>query len=766
MWHSAGTMRLRLWLVLALGLVSSLVAAKGAGGPMRVAVMEFTNAAQGADLDSLGKGLQSMMTTDLAQVQSFKLVERQRLQDVQAELKLARSSDVDKNTAAKIGKLAGATHLVSGSFTVIGEKMRIDCRMFAVENGEILMAEKMEGEKNAFFELEKDLVKKIIDANGTKLAPKERADVGRIHTADFEAFRKFSQGVAAFDDKKYDQAVAALKEAESRDKDFKLAHVTLSEYEEIITKLRSQATDILTAEDQLERLKKQKARSLQSEIAQRLLAIAAKKGPAAQAERLTALHTLILGYAKNSGGRAKWYEIEEFEDRFLLDRTADSMTKSYWNEASAIWPKVPVLPSKEFWHTPTTLEGFDKDFKIAVDELTKRGADYPINRKNYLLENVRSNISEFARRLQLDAREEGKLRQKLYDMGLKLGPEEYWRHEQIEILAKYYRSILELDRSTQLFTQMTSGEKNAWRLKGLASEIETNKRLAVLLATAPADKKALLREYLSAGELSGRLGYAEKNFLLPEMANKVLYEVGRTRSAFGSSSEQILIGNHPVWPIQEAYYLGTGARSDPRRASELYYYHLEKPNQPTKYERYDALVIADGIPRRDLTAKFTLSRTPAADFWPHEVGSAVNTATAPPLGGRPDPIFLFGIRDIKCDKQRVEGGKSALNRPMRGYGLLFLADRVQLVEVNETTREGFDRKRLEYKVKEEQRVGGLGGKGAVDVSVTLDGGSLQVQVGGKSLGFKAPDDRQGFYGFAFHGEGFVQIGALALSGRK
>jgi len=765
-------MRLAICGGLALVLVSTgALAAKGTGGPMRVAVMEFTNAAQGADLDSLGKGLQSMMTTDLAQVQSFKLVERQRLQDVQAELKLARSSDVDKNTAAKIGKLAGATHLVSGSFTVIGEKMRIDCRMFTVENGDIMMAEKMEGEKSAFFELEKDLVKKIIDANGTKLAPKERADVGRIHTADFEAFRKFSQGVAAFDDKKYDQAVAALKEAESRDKDFKLAHVTLGEYEEIITKLRSQATDILTAEDQLERLKKQKARSVQAEIAQRLLAIAAKKGPASQLERLTALHTLILGYSKGSGSRAQWYEIEEFEDRFLLDRTADSMTKSYWNEAWPLWPKLPVLPAKEFWHTPTTVAGFDKDFKEAVDTLAKRGADYPINRKNYLLENVRGGIHDFARRLQLDAHEEAKLRQKLYEMGLKLGAEDYWRHEQIELLAKYYRDILDLDRSTQLFTQMSSGEKNAWRLKGLASEIETNKRIATLLAQAPADKKRLLQEFLGAGDLGWRLGFAEKKFFKPELFTKVLYEVGRTRGISGGmdTNKYVIVGNHPIWALQSAYYLGTGARTDVLRASELYYFHLNNPNSSSK-EKYDSFVIADGVPRKDLTAHFNISYTPGKDFWPsHELGASdtANTSTITTLIGnnRPVPVFLFGIRDIRCDKQKDEGGKHTLNRPMHAWGLVFQQDRVQLVEVTETVREGFDQKRLEYKVKEEQKAS-IGGAKPIDVSVSIDGGNLKVDVGGKTLGFKAPDDRQGFYGYAFRGEGFVQIGALALSGRK
>src|SRR5262245_48302373 len=87
---------------------------------MRVAVMEFTNASKDPDLEPLGKGLQSMVTTDLANVQALQVVERERLKDVQGELKLSHGQGFDKGTAARIGKLVGATHLFVGSYTVVG----------------------------------------------------------------------------------------------------------------------------------------------------------------------------------------------------------------------------------------------------------------------------------------------------------------------------------------------------------------------------------------------------------------------------------------------------------------------------------------------------------------------------------------------------------------------------------------------------------------------------------------------------------------------
>src|SRR5579862_4952663 len=134
-----------------------MLIAAPAAAETRVAVLEFTNASPQHDDDSLGVGLQSMMTTDLTAVPEIQLVERQRLHDIQSELKLGKSGQIDKATAAKIGKLAGATHLLGGSFVIVGNKMRIDSRLFAVQSGDVVFADAIEGERDAFFELEKQL---------------------------------------------------------------------------------------------------------------------------------------------------------------------------------------------------------------------------------------------------------------------------------------------------------------------------------------------------------------------------------------------------------------------------------------------------------------------------------------------------------------------------------------------------------------------------------------------------------------------------------
>ena len=97
---------------------------------MRLAVMEFDSPSSDPRLVGLGKGLQSMVTTDLAQVEKLRLIERSRIEEIKAELKLQNSKLVDTKTAVRMGKLMGASHLIAGTVTVLDQQMRLDMRLF------------------------------------------------------------------------------------------------------------------------------------------------------------------------------------------------------------------------------------------------------------------------------------------------------------------------------------------------------------------------------------------------------------------------------------------------------------------------------------------------------------------------------------------------------------------------------------------------------------------------------------------------------------
>ena len=109
-----------------------LSASDALASDVRLAVLEFADASSEEAYGDLGKGLQSMLTTDLSNVPDTDMVERARLQEILSELELGESGKVAPATAAKIGQLSGATHLVDGSYTVVGENMRLDARLVEI----------------------------------------------------------------------------------------------------------------------------------------------------------------------------------------------------------------------------------------------------------------------------------------------------------------------------------------------------------------------------------------------------------------------------------------------------------------------------------------------------------------------------------------------------------------------------------------------------------------------------------------------------------
>jgi TolB-like protein len=107
-----------------------------------IAVLPFENGGSYGkdkeDFEALRKGLAAMLISELAQNPEVRLVDRFETQRVLDEQGLAVAERVDKETAAKVGKLVGARYMVTGSFIDLYGDFRIDARMINVETGEIM----------------------------------------------------------------------------------------------------------------------------------------------------------------------------------------------------------------------------------------------------------------------------------------------------------------------------------------------------------------------------------------------------------------------------------------------------------------------------------------------------------------------------------------------------------------------------------------------------------------------------------------------------
>ncbi len=136
-----------------------------------VAVLYFDYNGNNEDLTVLRKGLAQMLIVDLAPMEHIRLVERDRLEEVLAELELARTAKIDKRSAARIGKLLGARYMVMGHYMDMKDNLYVSARVVDVQTGQILEATQANGKSDDFFQL-KDTLATSLQTILTKALPK------------------------------------------------------------------------------------------------------------------------------------------------------------------------------------------------------------------------------------------------------------------------------------------------------------------------------------------------------------------------------------------------------------------------------------------------------------------------------------------------------------------------------------------------------------------------------------------------------------------
>ncbi|HEY8258935.1 MAG TPA: CsgG/HfaB family protein [Gemmatimonadales bacterium] len=129
-----------------------------------VAVLYFTNSAlvRHQEYEPLSKGITEMLITELAGSPSLQVVERDRLQALLQEQDLVRSSQVDQETAVRLGKILGAQHLLMGGFIIDPrDNMRLDLRAVSVETSRVEYVETVSGKSEEVLGLISQLGAKV-----------------------------------------------------------------------------------------------------------------------------------------------------------------------------------------------------------------------------------------------------------------------------------------------------------------------------------------------------------------------------------------------------------------------------------------------------------------------------------------------------------------------------------------------------------------------------------------------------------------------------
>jgi tetratricopeptide (TPR) repeat protein len=183
----------------------------GAGGLARgadnrmvtVAVSEFRTQGLPPDQAWLGRGFSDAAVSRLSKGRAVRVVEREALDQLTAELKLQRSSMVDERSAVRMGRLLGARIFVFGSISALEDEVVARARIVSVERGEVLDTVESIGSRRALLTLQRDLGQKVASALAIEaaMAPESGLELGEPTIealADLERLRALTHGLPNF----------------------------------------------------------------------------------------------------------------------------------------------------------------------------------------------------------------------------------------------------------------------------------------------------------------------------------------------------------------------------------------------------------------------------------------------------------------------------------------------------------------------------------------------------------------------------------------
>lgn len=171
-----------------------------------IAVLPFENGGSYGkdkeDFDALRKGLAAMLISELAQNPGVRLVDRAETQRVLDEQGLAVAERVDRETAAKIGKLVGARYMITGSFIDLYGDFRIDARVIDVETSEILKVVRSDPklhDRRDMFRMVQSVAERAMSGTQLPQLPASVAQRGASRQVPTEALALFSRALLYHD---------------------------------------------------------------------------------------------------------------------------------------------------------------------------------------------------------------------------------------------------------------------------------------------------------------------------------------------------------------------------------------------------------------------------------------------------------------------------------------------------------------------------------------------------------------------------------------
>jgi TolB-like protein/Tfp pilus assembly protein PilF len=186
-----------------------------------IAVLAFANMSADADNEYFSDGVAEEILNALAKVDDLKVAGR-------------TSSFYFKGrneSLAAIGSTLGVAHVLEGSVRKQGDRLRISAKLLRVSDGVELWSETFDGTDGDIFALQEDIARQVATQLKVALNSGQQSRLIDVGTSDPDAYAVYLKATDVFnrrDNKRYEEAIAALEQALQRDPQFARAHSRLA----------------------------------------------------------------------------------------------------------------------------------------------------------------------------------------------------------------------------------------------------------------------------------------------------------------------------------------------------------------------------------------------------------------------------------------------------------------------------------------------------------------------------------------------------------
>ena len=294
-----------------------------------LAVMYFENIPDPEDKEHTGEMMLNLLITSLSQSQGLEVISRERLFDIQKELK-ADSKSITAEMATRVAQRAGATTMLLGSILQKEPDLAVTIRLIDVKSGKIVSSKRVAGfsSRQIFVLVDTLALLARNDLSVTTYSPMGTKSVKEVTTSSPEAYRSYIEGKDQLAKFAIPEARISFHRAIELDSNFAMAYFELAHV--ITWDPVGQRTSILKALDLSERITEKERLRIQSYYALQI------EHDVSKASKI--LETIVDKFPHEQGAYSElgldYNRLGQYEkamQTLLRGIQSDSLDKTLWN---------------------------------------------------------------------------------------------------------------------------------------------------------------------------------------------------------------------------------------------------------------------------------------------------------------------------------------------------------------------------------------------------------------------------------------------------